>query len=318
MKLVAFLLPLLTLAALGCTSTAPPAAEARSSLELVDLTDEFAAFYDETGTLGDRERVAALKARFEPVIPGFYRHERHGFADAERKDAFILNALEAYPAERAAIADMSRRFAFLLAPAQASFEKAFGPMTGFRPIYVVHSLGEFDGGMRTLGGKGYLMFGADMMAKLYADRDIRPFFHHELFHLHHSRTFRDCSKVWCNLWNEGLATYVSHRLNPKATDAELLLTIPEPLRPAVEANRKEAVCTVLAGLESEDRALNRALFSSGRLNERLPPRFGYYLGYLIAAEAGRTRSLQQLAALSAEDARPVVEESLRRLAACSG
>lgn len=318
MKLSSILAPLLALAALGCAPSARPAAEARSSLELVDLTDDFAAFYDETRNLGEAERLAALKARFDPLIPGFYGHERHGFASPERKDGFILNALKAYPSERGAIAAMSRRFASLLAPAQKSFEKAFGPMTGFRPIFVVHSLGEFDGGMRTLGGKGYLMFGADMMAKLYADRDIRPFFHHELFHLHHSRTFRDCSKIWCNLWNEGLATYVSHRLNPKATDAELLLTIPEPLRPAVEANRKEAVCTALAGLESEDRALNRALFSSGRLNERLPPRFGYYLGYLIAAEAGKTRSLQQLAALSAEEARPVVEESLRGLAACGG
>jgi hypothetical protein len=191
-------------------------------------------------------------------------------------------------------------------------------MRGFRPIYLVHSLGEFDGGMRTLGGNGHLMFGADVMARLYADKDIRPFFHHELFHLHHSRTFRDCDKIFCNLWSEGLATYVSHRLNPKASDAELLLNEPEPLRPAVEANRTEAVCTTLANLENEDRTLNRALFSSGRLNERLPGRFGYYLGYLIAAEAGRARSLQQLAALSADEARPVVEEGLRRLAACDG
>jgi len=61
--------------------------------------------------------------------------------------------------------------------------------------------------------------------------------------------------------------------------------------------------------------ISRALFCSGRLNERLP-RFGYYVGYLVAAQAGKTGSPRQLAALSAEDARPIVEASLRSLADC--
>jgi hypothetical protein len=58
------------------------------------------------------------------------------------------------------------------------------------------------------------------------------------------------------------------------------------------------------------------MFSGRRLNERLPPRFGYYVGYLVAAEAAKTRSLQQLAALSREQARPVTEAALRSLERC--
>ena len=155
-----------------------------------------------------------------------------------------------------------------------------------------------------------------MVAKLHLQHDIRPFFHHELFHLYHERSFRDCEQLWCGLWGEGLAVYVASRLNPGATDSELLLTEPEPLRAAVERNRSEAVCTVLARRESTAKADGRALFSSGRLNERLPPRFGYYLGYLVAAEAGKTRSLKQLAALNSAEAKPVVEAALRSLADC--
>ena len=79
------------------------------------------------------------------------------------------------------------------------------------------------------------MFGADVIARVHGDRDVRPFFHHELFHLLHGRTFSDCGALWCALWNEGLATFVAHRLNPAASDDQLLLTQPVPLRAAVEA-----------------------------------------------------------------------------------
>lgn len=295
----------------ACATAAPE----RSRLELVDLTDDFAEVWDRSQALDDSARVAAFKAHFEPVIPGFYSHVRHG-APEDKFNGYFLKALKEFPETRAATADMARRFAELLVPAERSFEREFGPLTGFRPIYLVNSLGEFDGGMRTLNGQGHLMFGADVMARLYADKDVRPFFHHELFHLHHSRTFQDCPQVWCNLWSEGLATYVAHRLNPRASDAELLLTEPEPLRAAVEGNRQEAVCTALREIDSKDDRTNKAMFSSGRLNARLPGRFGYYVGYLVAAEAAKGRSLVELANLRHDEVRPLVENGLKALATC--
>jgi hypothetical protein len=301
-------------AALAACATAPPERPG-SRLQLIDLTDDFAEVWDRTRNLDEAARIAAFKAHFEPIIPGFYSHQRHR-APEERFNAYFAKALREFPETRAPTAEMAGLFAALLLPAERSFEREFGPLTGFPPIYLVNSLGEFDGGMRTLGGKGYLMFGPDVMARIYAGKDIRPFFHHEMFHLHHSRTFRDCSKLWCNLWSEGLATYVAHRLNPAATDAELLLTEPEPLRRAVEDNRHEAVCTALAGLDSEEDRLNKALFSSGRLNPRLPGRFGYYVGYLVAERAGKTRSPVELANLPNEAVRPLVESSLRALESC--
>jgi hypothetical protein len=204
----------------------------------------------------------------------------------------------------------------MLAPAQRSFESMFGPMTGYPPIYLVHSLGEFDGGTRSLPEGGRLLFGADVIARIHLAHNIRPFFHHELFHLFHARTFSECDAIWCGLWSEGLATYVAASLNPGATDAELLLTEPEPIRPAVDANRAEAVCAVVARLDSTEGESTRALFSFRRMNERLPPRFGYYVGYLAAAELGRTRSLRQLAAMPASEVRPALEAALHRMALC--
>src|SRR3546814_13408936 len=88
------------------------------------------------------------------------------------------------------------------------------------------------------------------------------------------------------------------------------------MRAAVDANRREAVCETLARLDSTQDADMQALFSFERLNETLPPRFGYYVGYLVAAEAGKTRSLQHLATLGHDEVRPLVEARLRGLKPC--
>jgi hypothetical protein len=183
-------------------------------------------------------------------------------------------------------------------------------------IHLLNSLGEMDGGTRGFDGRTHLIFGADMMAYLHPYDDEAPFFHHELFHIYHQRFFSDCGAVWCALWIEGLAVHAAKTLNPDATDAQLLLTVPEEIPGPVDANLREAVCEVRARLNSRARDDLQALFSFSRLNERLPPRFGYYIGYLVAREAGRTQSLQQLAQLGRQDVRRAVDAALASLATC--
>ena len=298
--------------AIALLLAAGPAAAA-SRLELVDLTDEFDAGWESSQGQGGPTRVAAIQARLGPLLPGFY--EPRG-TDPARYTAHVAAALAQYPVQRDGIREVSRRFAGLLAPAQASFERQFGAFSRPHRVYLVHSFGEMDGGTRSLPGGTTLIFGADVIARLHLGHDITPFFHHELFHLRHFAHFTECGAVWCSLWSEGLATYVAKRLNPRATDAELLLNVPEPIPDAVEANRPEAVCAVASRLDSRERDDLRALFSFRRMNERLPPRFGYYVGYLVAAELGRSRSLHRLATLRQDQVRPLVERTLRRLASC--
>jgi len=201
----------------GCAPDRPPAGQ---GLKLVDLTPEIAREIDRGSALPDAERAAAFKAHFAPILPGFYSEDRFGPGMAERYDQLLLAGLKRFPQEREGIAEVSRRFASMMRPAQASFERAFGPMSGYPPIYLVHSFGEFDGGTRSLPGGTFLMFGADVIARLHLGHDIQPFFHHELFHLFHGRTFHECEPVWCGLWTEGLAVYVASKLDPNATDAE--------------------------------------------------------------------------------------------------
>ncbi len=302
----------LALLALGCASVPQ---QRSSSLELVDLTDEFARIHDRDAALPDAARAARFRAEFATILPGFYDAARVG-APPEKYDEYLIKALKDYPEQRAAIERASREFAALLAPAERSFEAEFGPLTGYPPVYLVHSLGEFDGGTRDLPQGSRLMFGADVIARLYQATPIQPFFHHELFHLMHGRTFTGCEGLWCGLWTEGLAVHVAAQLNPGASDAALLLHLPVPLRPAVERDRAFAVCAVAERLDSSKGEDWKGLFSNGQIDPKLPGRFGYYVGYLVAQDLGRTRSLKQLAALSPAELRPLMDQALSRLATC--
>jgi hypothetical protein len=48
----------------------------------------------------------------------------------------------------------------------------------------------------------------------------------------------------------------------------------------------------------------------------LPRRFGYYVGLLVVSDAGRARTLKQLAALTPDQAHQLVVESLDSMASC--
>jgi hypothetical protein len=303
----------LFIAACATTTTTPRS----SALGLVDLTDDFARIYDRDSARPDSERVGRFKTEFATLLPGFYDEQRLK-APASKFHEHVLRGFKAFPEQREGIARVSREFAGLLAPAQRSFEDEFGPLTGYPPVYLVNSLSEFDGGTRDLPEGTRLMFGADVIQRLYKTTPIQPFFHHELFHMLHNRTFEECEQLWCSLWAEGLAVYVARKLNPEASDEALLLSFPKPLGPAVEANKAEAVCAVVKRLNSEDEADYKPLFNAGGsgLTADLPPRFAYYVGFLVAQDLGRTHSLKQLAAMGQQEVRPLLEQSLRRMATC--
>lgn len=309
-------------AAFALMGAAPPTHKhqaAADGLKFVDLIPAFDRIWNETKDLPDDKRVSAFEAKFANVLPGFYSAKRtKDYQTPDQHRAQVLRGLKAYPQKRAGIQRVSREFQSLVAPAQTQFESVFGPLRGYPPIYLVDSFREFDGGTRDLPEGNRLLFGADMIDELYSGKPIKPFIEHELFHLMHHRTFPECDPVWCNLWEEGLATYVASTLNPGASDQALGLTIPEPLRSAVEAHKQEAVCAVSRRLESKDPKDYGPLFMGGGapLSPNLPRRFGYYVGLLVVTDIGRHRTLKQLAALMPDEAHKLVVESLSRMSDC--
>jgi hypothetical protein len=287
-------------------------AVAGGSLRVVDLTDEFDRFVMATAEMPDAQRVVAFERQLGPIANGFYSRERA----PEGYDFRVLTQLKTYPQRRTANLAVSRQFREQFAPARDRFEAVFGPVPAQQPAFLLDSMGEFDGGTRELNGKLTLLFGADVIAKFHSDHDMTPFFHHELVHAYREPRLAKCAEIWCALWEEGLATYIASRLSPGADDDALSLTVPEPIRPAVEANRAGAICTVVRRLDSNSPNDFANLFMRDSNLDGYPARMGYYIGYRVAAEVGRTHSLQALADMSPDEARPLIDAALARMATC--
>lgn len=301
--------------ALACACQSTPTVAPPAPFTLVDLSDDFTRFYDRSREMPAETRASAFRAEMAELFPGFYDPARFDGVSPQHYDQRLAQAIEAFPAIREAYTDTATSFEETLAPARASFVESFPDLAPMGDIYLLHSLGEMDGGTRMIDGRLRLIFGADVMARIHEPGRAQPFFHHELFHIYHYQYFPGCDLTWCDLWQEGLATWVAHQLNPQASDKQLLLEFPRPLRPEVDAELSTAVCAVRANF---DRAAPRGFFTGGRAPGigALPPRFAYYVGYLAAREAARERSTRDLALLNNQAARPVVEAALGALSAC--
>jgi len=288
-------------------------ASAADELRIVDLTGQFDSFAMSTSQMPDDQRVVAFEKQIGPMANGFYERHRR----PEGYDFRILTQLKTYPERRAETLAVSRQFNLLFGPARQRFEAAFGPVKSRQPVFLIDSMGELDGGTRELNGKYTMLFGADVIAEFHAGRSLDAFFYHELFHLYHEPQLGGCMVLWCSLWAEGLATYASSRLDPAAGDDELVLNLPKPIRPAVEADRTKAICAVSSRLTSTNYDDFSALFQGDDQLPGLPSRMGYYIGYLVARDIGRTHNLQQMAKMSLIEAKPLIDASLARMATCT-
>lgn len=280
---------------------------------ITDLTQPIAAFADSTVDLADEARVAQFHARFDPILPGYFDKKGTGQANM---DAAIARNLRAFPAERQRYFASAAGFRRAFKRGQMHFRQRFPDYRLTLPVYLLHSMGVQDGGTRTLDGKTILFFGADVIAKIHDESTIGPFLDHELFHAYHRQFFRDCDALWCSLWSEGMATYIASELNPGATDRQLLLSIPRPIAPEVQPRMAEAMCSVLTKFSSTDDDDYGSLFLGRVKPGPFPPRYGYYLGYLLAKSIGGTMSLNDLAKLPAARVEPLLRAAIERYGPC--
>ena len=305
----------------ACTSTVDPRPAPVQSpadrLQLVDLAHEFDTVVAAHPDAAPEQVFAALDARFSDRVPGFYGHERFGDrADFVRE--FRTGALRRWPEQRGEALRVADEFAGKFDDAIGRFEKAVGPLPTDRPVYLLMSLGEFDGATRDFGRGENLYFGADAISQYYPGASTLPFLHHELFHIYHSRRMGECYQIWCSLWNEGLATYAAARLNPGSSDIELGLHLPQLIRPALQARREEAICAVRERLDKDGPENYNPLFTGmDREEGALPARYGYLVGLWVAEDLGEGRSLAEMAEWNGPELRERIGASLEAMADCA-
>lgn len=312
------LLKLLAPLALFAATANPAAPQGEAALpslhdaragEFVDLTPAFLALAHKTNALPDSDRVKAFHARFDSLVPGYYDDQ----GDYQAKfDVSIARALRELPTNRHKFEATARDFRRAFTRAQTKFRKILPDYRLDIPVYLLHSIGTQDGGTRDSGGRVAMYFGADVIAEIHDSTTIEPFLTHELFHIYHRRFFSDCGKVWCSLWIEGLAVYATSSLNAGATDRQLLLTSPQPIRPGVEPRLKEAMCYLKLRLD-RDQGLGEFFYGNPN-NGPFPPRFGYFLGFQLAQKTAAGRTPAQLARLKQSQVRKLIDTELTRYA----
>jgi hypothetical protein len=201
------------------------------------------------------------------------------------------------------------------------FVSAFPDFRCNFPIYLTATFGILDGAGRIVAGRPSMVVGVDTVSGYESVSQLPVFFSHELFHRYHyqaagfSDDLSEKDLIWRSLWAEGLATYVSAKLNPAKSLAEVLLqrdleARSQPLLPKMAVQ-------LAAALDQMDSKIYGKFFQYGDPEaERSgwPSRAGYYVGYLVAQHLARRHSLAELPHLKEPILRREIGEVLEHFA----
>ena len=251
--------------------------------ETTDLMPAFWRFWERA----EGQPASRQYALFDELVrtPNSAIYEGVFYGAPKPPAEFVPDALAKVPGLEARMRALSGRLAEDLPRELDAFRKAFPKFRCDVPVYFVYSR---------------------------LDEELSPLVVHELFHVYQGQIVPEppATVAW-GLWQEGLATYVSRKLNPDVPEPKVCCL--PPLEP-VKADLPRIAADLLARLDSTEQSDNARYFLGGQELD-IPSRSGYYLGYLIASEAGRTRSLEELAAMKPAEVRGLEEKELRRLAA---
>ncbi len=294
------------------------------AIKAIDTTQEFVRFWGTAEGKPEAERVQLFLDTVVRAHPELFTKDVLGkqalagqdaAADKKAVVAAYLKNVERYvPKMREISASINRD----LAKYAKEFGAAFPDYASKMPIYFMVSLFDFDGGTRMVDGRMALLFGIDGIAKYHGPEDkLSVLFHHELFHQYHEQIAPELGAdevpIWMSLWEEGLATYVSQKMNPGTSDAEALFS--KVLVEKVPAILPAVTRELLDNFDSMDKKEYAAFFYGKNDRTDLPGRSGYYIGLRIAQQLGARHSMQELARMRGPELKAAVRAELEKLAA---
>ncbi|MCW4453748.1 hypothetical protein OK348_02920 [Flavobacterium sp. MXW15] len=306
------------LAALAGAALRLPVARAASGSQpreagYVDLMPDFWEAYARAE--GAADRVQALQDSF--FAP---HHAIYAAAGLKPRAERIARWLPDFDAMAADVRRIVGDFPAVYAAHATRFADAFPDFDRTHaPIYLLPALFAFDGHLEPGGEQLPLFIGADGLVRYHgASPDLAVFLDHESFHLYQSQVAPEVMldptpPVYAMLWTEGVATYVSERLNPDAALLHVLLDDAR-LAEADAATRRELAAAILAALDSTREADALRFFSAGATGA-WPARGGYLIGLEVARRIGRELPLAQLPRLQGSALRERLARELATLAA---
>jgi hypothetical protein len=309
---------LLSLVTLAC---APPGGAPLPSPETTpapyavrDLMPSFWTFWDVDRPKVPNDTAALVRLFRERVVQpesAFFARAAGGPSDA-RIRAFLGRVQADIPAMRG----VSARLHGDLPRFTRTFADSFPDFAFDGAVFFYPSLYMRDGGTMGFPPSAALMFGVDVISRKGPDADLSVLFGHELFHLYHAQQHPDRKPpypLFLRIWAEGLATYVSKRLNPQASELAILLGDERLLeaRPRLPM----LAARTLDRMDDTSSVYARPYLQGGTEDPEIPPRAGYLIGLRVAEKMGQGRTLRQLARLEPEIVRREMTAALREIAA---
>ena len=303
--------------ALPCVALA---AAPEPAYRVLDLTPTFWRYWDEAQGKPGPEQVQLFRERVAAAHPDVYTPQVLGLDAEQPLDAELRKRWPLFLGFVGPQLPLARRLSASIGQElprfDATFRRAFPDFAYDGEVYFMVSLGAFDGGTRPVKGRTALLFGVDVMARVYGeDADPASFFHHELFHLYHEQ-FADpalSGTLGRAVWREGLAVYVAEQLNPGTPEA-VLFGLPRDMPERVRARLPALAQRVRTNFDSRERSEYQRFLTGQAKDPEVPERAGYYLGYRVAKELARGRSLRELAQLRGPKLRAELDRALARLA----
>jgi hypothetical protein len=298
------------------------AAAPRPPFKVTDVMPTFWKFWDSTVEESTETRVRAFFGTVVAAYPDLFHHgliasgaltDLGSVPEAQARVAKYLQDVSSFiPAMRKITITIRDQFLRYVQEFTTTFSD-YAPTT---PVYFSVSLFGFSGGLLISGENTGLYFGVDELARIYGSTgNLKVILQHELFHQYHYQIAPEISEdraAWAFMWEEGLATYVSQRMNPGTTVDQALVT-PDRLWELARPHLPKLARRLLDHADSTNPDDYADLFSSDSTAVETPARSGYYVGYRVAERLSRTRSLMQLAHLRGPELKNTVLSALGEL-----
>ena len=290
------------------------AAEAGTGCKVVNLMP---AFWRSLETSG-----AAVQIRATLIVPhpDLYNDNYVNLPSGAKWDAAVAHERAYVEAHREEVTAAESYLSAHAQPLMAQFQHTFPDYKCDFTFYIAPSFGQMDGSAGFVNGQHRIIFAPDVIPRYHQLSELKVLIDHETFHIYHHQatglygaSAEAVPTILEALWGEGLATFVSWRMNPEVSlDTALLQPgIPEGANPHLADIAKG----LLAHLDDKDEPTFLRYFVAGKQSEGYPPRAGYFMGALIAQDLSARYTLRQLAHLDGPELHASVTEALEKFAA---
>jgi uncharacterized protein YjaZ len=200
------------------------------------------------------------------------------------------------------------------------FQRMFPAFRCDFTVYIAPSFDHMDGTAMLVDGEYRLLLAPDVIPRYHELDQLKVLVDHETFHVYHHQVTgiygaseETVPTILDALWSEGLAVFVSSRMNPTVSLDGVLF---QPGIPAGTKSHLRAIAAdLLKHLDETDKRTFAYYFRKNKQPKGYPSRSGYYIGMLIAKRLTAHYTLQQLAQLKGPVLKDAIVSELSRMAA---